>query len=732
MGYKLCTAEKPSVARDIAKVIGADKKCDGYYEGNGYRVTWAIGHLVGLAEPSAYGYVSKEEIWDKENNKKEEAFAELPLIPKNFKLVILEKTRKQFDIVKKLMNDVDCDEIIDCGDAGAEGHILQWFIREKAGCRKKVKRFIATSMTNEAIKEAMGNLHNINEFEKVIQGEFCKKKADWIMGMTLSRGASIIYNARVDVGRVQSPTLFFVVKRYLDNINFKSNYFYQFEIEFIEGFKANWIKDKSNLFDCTKDKEGRLLNEIEARNIANDLLNKSGKVTKFECMNKSNKPQLYDITELERDGNRLFGYTAEEVLNVAQSLYEVHKITSYPRTDSRYLTSDLEGYMEGRLREIATIDKYTTNCKEVLEKGIELDNRVINDSKVTDHHAIICTENINNFDISVLDEKEKNILHLIITRMLVTFSKKYLYKETIMNVTFDNGMIFNASGRVTVDLGWKNIQEKMKIGQHTHGEEKEEIIKDFKVGDIVSIKDLNVVKKITVAPKLHTEATLLTAMENAGSQIQHGEILKGKGIGTQATRANIIKSLFDKGYITNVSKSKVKYLIPTKQGISVIKVLPQELYSPQITADWENEIFKITNGQSQPSVFMENFETFIKKEFDKIKDNKIQADFSVKKTVIAKCPWCGGDIVVGKSKNKSEDLYCTNKDCKFSIHKENFIFKQRTGKNLTMAQMKKLIVNGSIKCKCISKANKEYYGIFKIDKNENGYCTLSFGIANKK
>ena len=222
MGYKLCTTEKPSVAVDIAKVIGANKRCDGYFEGNGYRVTWAVGHLVGLAEPEEYGYVSKDEMWDKENSRKEEALRELPLIPNEFKLVVLENTKKQFKIIEKLINDPDCDEIIDCGDAGAEGHILQWFIREKIGCNKKVRRFIATSMTKEAILNAMNNLHDIKDYERVIKGEFCKKKADWIMGMSMSRCESIIYNSRVDVVRAQSPTLYFVVQRYLAVNKFKS------------------------------------------------------------------------------------------------------------------------------------------------------------------------------------------------------------------------------------------------------------------------------------------------------------------------------------------------------------------------------------------------------------------------------------------------------------------------------------------------------------------------------
>ena len=745
MGYILCTAEKPSVAGDIARVIGANKKCNGYYEGNGYRVTWAVGHLVGLAEPEAYGYMSLSDIWDKENPQdKQKAISELPLIPDTFKLIVLPSTKEQFEIVKTLMNDPECDSVIDCGDAGAEGHILQWFIRVKAGCKKPVKRFIATSMTDEAIVEAMNNLQDINKYVPVIKGEYCKKKADWIMGMSMSRGASMTYNARIDVGRVQSPTLFFVVKRYLDVVQFKPKDFYSFKADMKNGFSVFWQKDNQNFFPATAvDAEKRLLDKKLAEQTASELMQLGqGKITTFETKNKAtDRPQLYDITELERDGNRLYGYTAEQVLKTAQSLYETHKITTYPRTDSRYITHDLVPLMTDRVRDISNHSQYTDVCNKLLQNGLNIDKKIMDDSKVTDHHAIIVTDKIGNYDLSRLTEIETNILNLIITRMLVAFSDKYKYKETIVNVTFPNGLMFGASGKLPVSMGWKDVQNvlmgKVKADDEEEQGEGEQLFKDIALGQIVTLAKVSVVPKKTTPPKLHTEATLLTAMENAGNSIEGGAILKGKGIGTQATRANIIKQLFDKGYIVNQQKGKTNYLVPTKQGMSVIKVLPPDLYSPKITADWENQIADIVDGKINENDFMSNFEDFIQKKLKQVLENKVEGvDFSVDKTVLGKCPWCGQPVYEGVFKDKEgknvESAYCSNKECKFSIRKDNLIFKMRTGKKLTTAQLKTLIAGGTLEVKCTSKANTTYKGQFKLSKNEKGYADVVFQMPTYK
>lgn len=755
MGYKLCTAEKPSVAKDIAAVVGANTRHNGYFEGNGYIVTWAVGHLVGLDEPESYGYIDQQKMYNDEEAKLQ-AYNELPLIPTAFKTHVLPNTKEQFEIIKSLMhrNDVDC--IIDCGDMGAEGHILQWLIRQQAGCTKPIKRFCATSMTEEAIREAMNNLRDIDEFESVITGEFCKKRADWILGMSMSRCASIKYNARVDVGRVQSPTLYFVVKRYFDVVNFKETTYYTMQSEFCEGFSCAWGKDTGNKFaEQYKDKENRVLNRAAVEAAAQSTKAcQTGIISKLEKNKRgTDRPKLYDITELERDGIRIFGYSADGVLATAQSLYETHKVLSYPRTDSRYITSDLEPYMQERIKAIGEIEKYSKVANVVLQRGLNIDKKIVDDSKVTDHHALIVTEKINGFDFDklvptkeeakkgVTAESLKNILHLVITRMLVAFSRKYIYEETNILVSFNNGFEFTANGRIPIDYGWKNIQ-KASMGKENcpHGEDETINFPPLVQGQTVTLSKVAVLEKKTTAPKLHTEDTLLTAMENAGAVLENGAILKGRGIGTQATRANIIKSLFDKDYVVYSKKGKTNYLLPTKQGINTIKVIPSDLYSPAVTADWETKIAGIVEGIYSEDKFMNEFTDFINKKVNEVKQTTISnLDFKREKETMGKCPWCGSDVYKGtitsRAEKKVDSYYCSNKDCKFSINADNILFYSRTRKNLTEVQVKKLLTGKAFSCKCIGNSSgKVYNGIFKLNKKPNakGYADITFEFGKKQ
>lgn len=744
MGYKLCTAEKPSVAGDIARVVGATKREHGYYIGNGYIVTWAVGHLVGLAEPEEYGYVSKDDMWDREQPQmKIQAMAELPLLPKQFKTIVLEQTKDQFEVMKMLMHRPDVDYIIDCGDMGAEGHILQWLIREKAGCKKPVKRFCATSMTDEAIKEAMTHLRDANEFTNVIVGEFCKKRADWILGVSLSRAASIKYNAKVDVGRVQSPTLFFIVKRFLEVNKFKVTDYYTLTADFAEGFKTFWVKDADGILQPQdRDEENRLINKATAAQIATTVQNGgTGVVSMMETKRKTtDRPQLYDITELQRDGNRLYGYTADETLKTAQSLYEKHKVLSYPRTDSRYITSDLKPYMAGRVQMIASHSAYAAAANAVSKAGLNIDKKIVDDAKVTDHHALIVTEKIEGFNLAELSEKERNILHLVLVRMIVAFSPKYIYDETAVAVSFQNGMVFTAKGNKPISQGWTLIQKSLmgklaeEEGEQNTGDE--QIFPNIQKGQTVSISSVKVVPKKTTPPKLHTEATLLTAMENAGAKVENGAILKGKGIGTQATRAAIIKSLFDKGYVVEKVSGKTHYLVPTKQGINTIKVIPPELYSPKITADWETTIAKIVAGELSEDDFMRVFETFICAKLEEVKSSTITGvDFSFEREEFCKCPWCGAAVyeaqITNKQGKKVDSYYCGSK-CGFSMTRDNIIFVSRTKKNLTMSQVKKLLTTGSLTVPCVNKNEVKYKGKFTLVKNDKGYAALEFSFVDEK
>lgn len=729
--YTLVMTEKPSVAKDIAEVIGAlESKKTGYYEGNGYRVTWAVGHLVGLSEPEAYGYLKQEEIY-KDNNK-ERAMKELPLLPIEFKLKVLEGTEKQFYIIKDLINDENCSEIINAGDFGAEGHILQWFIREMAGCKKKVRRFCATSMTKEAIQIAMNNLRKEEDFENLIKGEFCKKKADWIMGMSISRAGSLRYNTNFSAGRVQSPTLYFIVKRFLDVQSFQITNYYGMIANLEEGFSVYWNKDENALFsEACKDSSGRVLDKVPIQKVINIIqANPIGVIKEVKTQKRAtDRPQLYDITELQRDANRIYGYTASQTLAAAQALYETQKVLSYPRTDSRYITSDLESYMKQRITMISTLQRYKVVAEALSSTGLNIDKKIVNDEKVTDHHALIVTEKIEHFDIEKMDvsseerakgitkEMLQNILHLVICRMLVAFSRPYLYLQTIVEVEILNKINFTASGKKPISYGWKNIEKQLLNEEELSDEEnkldEEQIFPNIEIGQKVTIKTCEVVPKKTTPPKLHTEATLLTAMENAGGTIEGGEILKGRGIGTQATRAEIIKKLFEKKYVTTEKKGKINYIVPTQAGLLMIKALPSELYSPKITADWENMIAQIADGKKTEEDFMNSFIPFIKAKIEEIKYSTTEISFKNEKESYGNCPFCHGKVYKGKSK-KDDTInvyYCQNfnKGCCYMITSNNAIITTRTGKKLSDKQIEKIIQEGSITLECKKKIDETKY-----------------------
>lgn len=740
MGYKLCMTEKPSVAADIAKVIGATQKKQGYYEGNGYLVTWAVGHLVGLAEPEAYGYVSQKDMYV---DQKEKAFSELPLMPDAFKLVVIENTKPQFQVIKKLIHREDVDEIINCGDMGAEGHILQWFIRFKAGCDKPVRRFCATSMTEEAIRHAMNHLRAEEEFTNIVKGEYCKKKADWMLGMSMSRAESLKYGANISVGRVQSPTLYFIVKRYLEVLNFKVTNYYTMDASLDENFHVYWKKDTQGAFPTKcKDSENRVLDKMVIdKKIQELLIRGKGRIKEVkEERKKNDRPKLYDITELQRDANKRYGYSASVTLATAQALYETQKVLSYPRTDSRYITEDLKPYMADRIRSIGKFPKYQASADVVLKDGLNIDKKIVDDTKVTDHHALILTEKINGYDFSKLiptaEEKKKgvtsesmqHILELVMSRMIISFSKPYRYEQTSITVEFDGAenIPFTATGKHCLDKGWKGIEEQLlgKTEKEDSEKEEEQTLPKLSQGQVVTIKDLKNVFKKTTPPKLHTEATLLTSMENAGALLKNGAILKGKGIGTQATRAEIIKTLFTRGYCKNETKGKTNYIVPTAMGLNVIQVLPKELYSPKITADWETKIAKIADGKMREEEFLQEFKMFLKQKVSEVKDAEKKVSFKKEREVKGVCPFCGSPVYSSNKKEGSHTkimYYCSKEkdaDCPFFLTNLNYT-QGFTQKAMTEIQMKKLIAKGEIVLNCKKKdGSGTYKRKFILEKTE--------------
>jgi len=735
MGYKLCVAEKPSVARDIAKVVGATVSKNGYLEGNGYIVTWAVGHLVGLAEPDAYGFVPQAQIY---TEKKELAYNELPLIPKDFKLIIIERTRDQFNTIKHLMHRDDVDLVIDCGDMGPEGHILQWFIRKAAGCTKPVMRFCATSLTDEAIRAALGSLRPVSEFDSIIRGQFAKKQADWILGMSLSRAASLKYTAGISVGRVQSPTLYFVVKRFLDIENFKVTDYYTMEADLVEGFKVFWNGEPKETNKGT----------VES-SVASILRTKTGVVSALEVKKKAtDRPQLYDITELQRDANVRFGYTAAVTLAVAQSLYETHKVLSYPRTDSRYITTDLEPYMQGRVEAIRSLAKYSGVATSLLKGGLNIDKKIVDDSKVTDHHAIIPTDRVGGFDMAklyatpsekaqgVTDEALRNVLSLVLCRFLVAFCKPYIYESTVVAVKFPSGHEFKASGAVPLSMGWKGAQAALLGDEPVDdspdvGDVSEQMFPGLVIGQQVTVLGCKVVAKKTAPPKLHTEATLLTAMENAGASVEGGKILKGRGIGTQATRAEVIKSLFDKEVVEVFKKGKTGYIRPTAKGLGVVQILPKELCSAEITAQWESSIAAISDGASTEDEFMSSFVDFVREKVYEVKASTADVSFKKEREVFGVCRWCKGSVyrfVKKDGKNVVATTYYCAANCGFRLNTHDKTFDLWLGRSATDAEAKKFIADGKLRVSLKKKSGTGTYpGEFVFVKREVGsklFCNL--------
>ena len=737
---KLCITEKPSVAKDIARVIGSTQRHNGYFEGNGYIVTWAIGHLVGFAEPDAYGFVHHKDIFNS-TEFTSRAFNELPLIPPKFKLIVNEKTRKQFNVIRGLIARKDIEYIIDCGDMGAEGHVLQQMIRDKLNCKLPVKRFCATSLTDSAIKAAMNNLRDVSEFEKIIRGQYCKKKADWILGMSMSRAMSIKHRTHIAVGRVMSPTLYFIVKRHIDILNFKETNYFTMKAALKEGVNVSWdsVTEKVHFFnDGEIDDEGKVLSEPKIRLIA-EKIKETNTGTVLNIINKrkkTNPQQLYDTTDLQKDANKIYGYSASLTLAAAQCLYETHKVLSYPRTDSKYITDDLATLIESRIAGISTIHKYERLANFLLNDGLTIDNRTLDNSKVTDHHAIMPTENIKDFNMeNLIADKSKdknltsevlsNILSLVLTRTLIAFSKPYVYDSTVVNVLFLD-FVFSAIANTPVSLGWKNIAKQLSDDKHDDNDTEIQEMPELSEGQTVHINTCEVLSKKTTAPKYHTDGTLLTAMQNAGSTLgTDGNILKGKGIGTRASQDEVISKIITSGAATYEKQSKIAYIKPTDYGIAIIRELPEELRSPKITADWEILFEKIVSGESDENEFMEKFEEFISKQIEIVANNEPSAAFTREKEVHGSCCWCGSDVYVSK---ESTTFYCSNyKDgCSWRLNLNDNAFNYFLGRKLKSSEAKTLIAKGQLDLLCNIKGFKirKTFAFTKKKAGDKTFCNI--------
>ena len=570
MEHKLVIAEKPSVAISIAKVIGAKNKKDGYYEGNGYKVSWCVGHLIQMANPDAYD--EKYAKWK---------IDDLPIIPKEYKYEVAKATKKQFAVLKKLMNDKEIDTVINACDAGREGEAIFRLVYLQASCKKKMKRLWISSMEDSAIKEGFDNLKDGNVYDNLFESAQARAIADWLVGMNISRLYSCLYKQNYSVGRVQTPTLSMIVKRDDEIANFKKEKYYTVELE-LDGFTLS--TERIDSLEVAEQLKNLLENRIEIT----DVIQKE-KVT---------KPDLpFDLTTLQRECNKYFGYSAKQTLDYAQSLYE-KKLITYPRTDSRCLTEDMI---------ISTVNNILG--KNDFDTGRI--KTVFNSKKVTDHHAIIPTVSSLSEDLSGIPESETKVYRLISNKLHASVGYPLIENTTKIVATFD-GFEFTSSGKVIVDEGFtKYLKEYMSK------KNEEPVLPEINVGDVLEIKEKEIKEKYTQAPKHFTEDTLLKAMEIAGNDSLDKNVeVERKGLGTPATRAGIIENLIYKGFIERDKKN----LIATPKGKSLIEIVADNFKSAEMTAQWEMELSDIAQGKSSKKEFLEGIEAEIKNTITKYKE----------------------------------------------------------------------------------------------------------------
>ncbi len=578
MGKILVIAEKPSVGRDIAKVLGCKSKGNGFLFSDEYIISWAIGHLVALCEPEDYDKGYKK--WSMDS---------LPILPKTIKLKPISNTESQLKVLKSLMNDKEVDELICATDAGREGELIFRYIYSIVKCKKPFKRLWISSMTDAAIKEGFNNLKDGKEFDSLYYSAKCRSEADWLVGINATRAYTIKYKTIFSVGRVQTPTLAIIVARQKEINSFVAKEYWEIK-GFYDGFSGTWFNSET--------KETKIFDLNAAEEIKTKVFQKSGIVESVENEEKSKPaPLLYDLTELQRECNRKFGLSAKDTLAIVQGLYEKRKMVTYPRTDSRYLSDDLAPKLPKIISRLNFGDyqPFVTYIQG-LEK-LPITKRIVDNSKVSDHHAIIPTD--ISVNISSLSAEELKVYDLIVRRFLSVFYPSYIYNVTKIT-TLVEGERFLSKGTTIIRLGYMELYDKSEL---SGDEDASELLPDLKEGDSVFQQDTQLIKKKTQPPKPYTEATLLSAMENAGKLVEDEELkeaLKDSGLGTPATRAQIIERLISVGYV----ERKGKTLIPTEKAMKIIERVPQELKSAETTGKWEKGLKQISKGKMETSRFM--------------------------------------------------------------------------------------------------------------------------------
>ena len=654
---KLVLAEKPSVAQSIAKVLGAAKREDGYLEGNGYVVSWCVGHLVELAQPEVYD--AKYSKW---------AYADLPIFPMDWQYEVSAGTKKQFGILKKLMAREDVASLVCATDAGREGELIFRLVYHKAGCRKPFERLWISSMEDVAIKEGFENLRSGTEYDALYEAALCRERADWIVGINATRLFSTLYGQTLNVGRVMTPTLAMAVMREAAISAFKSEPFYTVQLA-MDGFTAS---------------SERFKKQSEAEALRTACNGQMAKVTKAERKEKTEKPPaLYDLTSLQRDANRVLGYTAQQTLDYTQNLYE-KKLVTYPRTDSRYLTEDMAAMLPDLVH--LTFNSFPVDGVKNIPVNAK---QVINNKKVTDHHAIIPTKELQKCNFAELPKGELAILQLISNRLCVAVGDPHRYAETVIELDC-GGAAFSVKGKTILHDGWKALVKKYNS---TKNDENEQVLPSVSVGDEIAVISTEIKEGKTSPPKHYTEDTLLQSMETAGADEMPDEVER-KGLGTPATRAGIIEKLVRIGFLERKGDKKTKHLIPTHKGTALVTVMPEQIQSPSMTADWEEKLLLIEKGEYASEDFMDEIKDVIAgliQNYEVIRDSEVM--MSKEANSIGKCPLCGSAV-----EDKAKAFFCSNRACKFALWKNNRYFAS-IGKSMTSATAQKLLGSGKVKLK---------------------------------
>lgn len=616
MGKILVLAEKPSVGRDIARVLGCKNEKNGYIEGSKYIVTWALGHLVTLADPETYD--KKYKSWE---------MNDLPILPKELKTVVIKKTSKQFNTVKAQLNRNDVDEVVIATDAGREGELVARWIIEKAHIKKPIKRLWISSSTDKAIKEGFTKLRDGRDYNNLYYSAIARAEADWIVGINATRALTTKYNASLSCGRVQTPTLAMILKREDEIRNFKPKDYYTLDVLTEKGenyLKLSWHDRNNSTSTFNKDK-------IE--NIKKKVNNKDLKIVDVKKSNKKKySPALYDLTELQRDANKIFGYSAKETLSIMQKLYEHHKVLTYPRTDSRYLTDDIVDTLKDRIKAVNT-SEYSKVCMKLLKTKIKPNKSFVDNSKVTDHHAIIPTE--ERVFLGDLSDKERKIYDLVVKRFLSVLCPPFEYEQTTIKGVCE-GETFIAKGNKINKLGWRE-------NYTADDDETYDGIIDVNVGEVLNVESVKIESKKTNPPSYLNEATLLTEMEK-------------NNLGTVATRADIIEKLFNSFFV----EMKNKEIHITSKGRQLLDLAPADLKSPELTAKWEKTLTDISKGKSKKNDFisqMKNYSKTIVKEI-KNSENKFKHDNLTRN----KCPNCGKFMLEVNGK-RGKMLVCEDREC---------------------------------------------------------------------